>query len=677
MSDTSGSSFTRGISGAERILQTGGEGQRLGGRLVRTTADLIDQRASEDNKGNRRLSGEVVEERKDRKGRITHVKIRTPRGDIEVEREGTKPLPRKGQKIEIEIKASQNTLRGGESLIIRTENTARIAASETVNTAEQIPVSPRVNTTPVNVQIDTAGAQPPNLLTPDTVDTVHVQQPAADVQALMHSGVTLRITPVDVQTLAQNVKTDFYTVPMTLSAPMPEVFSGGGMAFLDPAGFDVPVFQTAINFMHARGKGADAAHILGEPLSLLKPPTPDLPRLNAQLLQTTDALPKLPNVQVNTAQLLQTDALLLTGGTAKSSDASFLIPEAVLSSQEVNVRIGSIAPPLALPTSPLIPEEGQTHLPVDKLPFVPVEQTGLLTQLRAGEIHAVITGQTGDKLPTMSVFFARADTGQVFTLHAPVDSLVPGTQVTLTPLIDQTVAMQGAQTLPPLPFSVFIQASPQWSSLQDLTQVLNIQTAQVAQTLSNITPHPVNPAQFSPALMLFVAAVRGGDFSTWLGDKVMDGLRRSGRGDIMRRIGQEASLLARSGSGPVSGDWQGVNIPLYHEGQFQKAALYWREYTEKEAEDTGGGKLKYTRFIFDLSLSNMGGVQVDGLLRRERLDVILRTEKQLSAEMQRDMRRLYTQAIGQTDFTGELSFQNDPRHWVNITPDERHIGVEA
>jgi hypothetical protein len=51
---------------------------------------------------------------------------------------------------------------------------------------------------------------------------------------------------------------------------------------------------------------------------------------------------------------------------------------------------------------------------------------------------------------------------------------------------------------------------------------------------------------------------------------------------------------------------------------------------------------KQTRFIFDLSLDALGKVQLDGLFRAKRLDLIVRTLTPFSLPMQQDMRRIYS-----------------------------------
>jgi len=54
-------------------------------------------------------------------------------------------------------------------------------------------------------------------------------------------------------------------------------------------------------------------------------------------------------------------------------------------------------------------------------------------------------------------------------------------------------------------------------------------SAQAANAFAAMTPSPANAAQFGPAVMFFVAAMRSGDVSGWLGNKAIDALQKSGK----------------------------------------------------------------------------------------------------------------------------------------------------
>jgi hypothetical protein len=59
-------------------------------------------------------------------------------------------------------------------------------------------------------------------------------------------------------------------------------------------------------------------------------------------------------------------------------------------------------------------------------------------------------------------------------------------------------------------------------------------------------------------------------------------------------------------------------------------------------------------------------VQVDGFLKQNNLDLILRTKTPVSSGMQETMKRLYTQTVEKSNLTGELGFQFKPDQWVEF-----------
>jgi len=148
----------------------------------------------------------------------------------------------------------------------------------------------------------------------------------------------------------------------------------------------------------------------------------------------------------------------------------------------------------------------------------------------------------------------------------------------------------------------------------------------------------------------------------------VDALQRLGRGGLIGDMLKEATGSAARGAEPAtpqaSGEWRSTPLPLYWDGDIQRIILHTRP------DDGGGenedGRASGTRFIFDLTLPRMGDVQVDGLMRERRLDLVVRTHAGLSEPMQQAMRKSYAGALEGSDLYGELFFQTDTRHWVQV-----------
>src|SRR5690606_20854458 len=101
-----------------------------------------------------------------------------------------------------------------------------------------------------------------------------------------------------------------------------------------------------------------------------------------------------------------------------------------------------------------------------------------------------------------------------------------------------------------------------WPLMNDIHQALAQIMPQAAQALGNMTPAPNNPAQLGPAALFFLAAVRVGDLTQWLGGNAVDALRRGGKSGLLNRLSQEGSTLNRLAADPVSQDWRALSLPL-------------------------------------------------------------------------------------------------------------------
>ena len=203
--------------------------------------------------------------------------------------------------------------------------------------------------------------------------------------------------------------------------------------------------------------------------------------------------------------------------------------------------------------------------------------------------------------------------------------------------------------------------------MEEIAQTLNTigTNNAIAAGASTVLPSPSNPAQMAPAVLFIMAALKSGDLAQTLNDKAQDMLRRSGKGGLLNRLSGEGSIINRTHVDSAGQDWRALTIPLQWEHEIHKAALFYKHSDNEDSESSESGG-KQTRFIFDLALSQMGKVQLDGLHRNDRLDLIVRTQEPFSRVMQLQMKNAYADAMDMSNLAGDLSFQNDPQNWVNI-----------
>ena len=340
-----------------------------------------------------------------------------------------------------------------------------------------------------------------------------------------------------------------------------------------------------------------------------------------------------------------------------------------------DVQINTIfPPPVAMTTiSSTQQQTGAEAQQPNLVPAVPQLQgiESLLTQTTPVVSKAVVAGQTAIGQPVLSVFMPQEQSWQSFTIPVQPQNLNMGIQMEIMPHIPAQVASAAAMAtavLPPfIPYEFF--SSFSWPAAEEIIQTLQQTAPQAAQMLGQATTTPSLPTRLPAAALLFVAAVRGGDISGWLGDKNIDLLKRLGKGDALNRLTRDLGGIQRTSAESVqSQDWRGMALPMAYDGDLTKLMLYYR-HDKTETED--GEKKRGTRFIFDLNLTKMGAVQIDGLHRpinenENRLDLIVRTTKPVSDQMRKAMRAVYIEALQQAQAIGDISFQNEKEKFVKV-----------
>lgn len=328
-----------------------------------------------------------------------------------------------------------------------------------------------------------------------------------------------------------------------------------------------------------------------------------------------------------------------------------------------------------------------TQSPLQNLEFLS-RQTNPLTghgnehgtvQNTASSLQAEIIGFTAKgSLPVVNFLSAGGLFSQPYSLQFIANNLGQGSQIELQPHTTQLA--QAAQSISsaavqPL-FASLTQL--QWPALDELNQIMQQTGSQnLMQSVSQSLPSPAAPNKLPAAALLFISAMRGGDISGWMNDKTIETLRRLGKSDMLGRISRDMGSLSKSTSDPITQDWRGMPLPMAWENEISHVMLYYKKDDQADDENSENDRKKGTRFLFDLHLSKMGPVQLDGYHRKERLDLIVRTHERLSNEMQIAMRGLYVQALENVGTAGELSFQNKAEQWVHIQADKENTFYHA
>jgi hypothetical protein len=153
-----------------------------------------------------------------------------------------------------------------------------------------------------------------------------------------------------------------------------------------------------------------------------------------------------------------------------------------------------------------------------------------------------------------------------------------------------------------------------WETLNDLIRT-GISTNSPNAIHQNV-PHP--GPQMTSTILFFIAALRAGDLRSWLGQ---DAARLMEREGLLGRITEEFGLMQRIASEPAGQDWRLFLIPIISDEQLHQLRFFVRDNAAKGRDEE---EPRETRFVIEVTFTNLGPFQFDGLARPKALDLIIR-----------------------------------------------------
>ena len=173
----------------------------------------------------------------------------------------------------------------------------------------------------------------------------------------------------------------------------------------------------------------------------------------------------------------------------------------------------------------------------------------------------------------------------------------------------------------------------------------------LAQNLPRVGSH------LAAGLASFIRARLSDKPVTWPSAELRQALQSAGRPELVAKLEQGFAELARAApSTSQDGQWKTIVLPLLDEQALHQARLAIRRDPGK-GDQPKDGKPASVHFLLDVELSRMGAMQLDGLVRGKRFDLMLRTHKPLDSVMQNEIQRLFAEAKSVTGITGEIYFQ--------------------
>lgn len=639
----------------------------------------------------RRVEGEIVRQNPDGSTRV-----RTNEGNIDVQLRGR--VPEAGTRVQVDVPAGSPP----RQVVVRPAPEQGQQPSQPqpqqpppVQTAPPQTQAPPARAVPLPPALPPAANTPPPVVTTPLPEQTSVRllpvQPAQAQAIIQQTLAAITTLPTTATTTAlttnltaqsapanlvtQLVNTILPSTPIIAAPPVP------ALAF-QPALSPPPIPSLSFLNQVAPSPGAIAPLLQttapppSAPLSLLPAATP---------LSGTTTLSPIPP-PTTPIPFLTANALLIPAVTTdfvpplKAAAAlDVLVTKISLSGVQLNAP-GQAAPVLlpsfaAPPASPGLQTTGQASSLLQTITPLPQAQAPALTATVMGTAPQ---GQPLVMIPTPAPSMPGQPPAipQTFLLQFPASNLPPGAQIDIMPKPGQIIPAPGAAAPTPLtPITPgTLLGGSRWPVLTEMMQTLQQAEPALAQALARALPSPASPRSIPAAALMFLAAAKAGDLSLWLGDKKIEALQRLGRSTLLSRLSGEGQQVARLSAEPLSNtDFRAVPLPMFWESEIQKVTLYFKRDGEDQ-QNQGDGE--QTRFIFDLSLTRMGDMQIDGLMRGQRLDLIVRSQSPFSQGMQAHMKQLYHAAIDDVNLSGDLSFQGDPRQWVHVLQKDEHYAAQ-
>lgn len=314
-----------------------------------------------------------------------------------------------------------------------------------------------------------------------------------------------------------------------------------------------------------------------------------------------------------------------------------------------SVRGAAIAPASPLPLGTQIPIRIAQVQPPSGQPPPPLQASATLT---AGQMT------TGTVIPGGGHGHALVQTAAGTLSIATRAALPPGTAVVfeITGPPRLPTAAEPPRTSPLLERG--------WPGLDEAMRALAEADPAAHRHIAMVTL-PRADSTLAMSILSFLAALRGGEIAAWMGESPMRTLQRT-RPDLASKLDGDFRQMSRLADDPGGGEWRIALVPFGQPPDIQQIRILTRR--QPRDEDDPQPANDSTRFVIDVDLSNVGRMQLDGLVRDKdkRIDLMVRSDRPLPARMRDEIRRIFAEANDIAGIGGTVGFQSTPANFVEI-----------
>lgn len=285
-----------------------------------------------------------------------------------------------------------------------------------------------------------------------------------------------------------------------------------------------------------------------------------------------------------------------------------------------------------------------------------------------------VVGKTAQNAPILMT-----DIGQLFILSNT--NLKEGSKVTFQMMAPESSspALKPSVLPPPVPSNI---AFDKWFAMDDLLTAFSAVDADPLSLpqLQNILPSVSK--QLPTLLLFFLAAVKTGDSapaSLWMGQQLQQNLKMQGKQSLIDQLDGDFRVISKTVKEQKSGlEFRSTIIPFHHDEQIQPLQMLVRHQNPQQQQNDKQNntpdkevKPRNVRFLINLNLSRLGKTQIDGYLKNQNMDMILRLEKRMPETSVNAIINRYGEVLETLGLKGKISF-HDNKDWVHFDsmPDE-------
>ena len=338
--------------------------------------------------------------------------------------------------------------------------------------------------------------------------------------------------------------------------------------------------------------------------------------------------------------------LALPPGTVLDLARVATLPPAAASDQLAGATIVSARVVSPAPTDgavPALPAGSRLELRILALPPTPATPSASLI----GTVVASTAGETMVETPLGTLTLQQR-------LALPPGTLVSFEQLSAAP--------------PEQPADVPMAQRTSWSTLDETLATLDRVLPELAARLrSDLSP--ASGQQLAGTLLFLMSALNSG---AWPGNKVATALDTAGRRDLRLKLDGDVADL-RQLAAPRSDDWRVYVLPLLDGALVRPVRLYFRRRS-----GNGAAGEQDSRFVLEVEMSRLGALQLDGLVRPQRLDLVLRSHRPIAPELRQEITEIFRNATTASGLAGDITFTTASRFAVAPLDALRpHVGVNA